>query len=63
MILLYELRTALATCNFELESLKHQYEMLCPNKTLAIPSGLIDLADPLKTTVSIVDSQSLKNEL
>lgn len=32
MVLLYELRTALQTCNFELESLKHQYEMLCPDK-------------------------------
>lgn len=32
MVLLYELRTALATCSFELESLKHQYEMLCPDK-------------------------------
>ncbi|XP_063700040.1 DNA methyltransferase 1-associated protein 1 [Culicoides brevitarsis] len=40
MVLLYELRTALQTCNFELESLKHQYEMLCPDKTLAIPPSL-----------------------
>lgn len=32
MVLLCELRTALSTCNFELESLKHQYEALCPGK-------------------------------
>ncbi|XP_053687754.1 DNA methyltransferase 1-associated protein 1 [Sabethes cyaneus] len=40
MVLLCELRTALATCNFELESLKHQYEALCPGKTLNIPAAL-----------------------
>ena len=34
MVLLCELRTALATCNFELESLKHQYEALCPGKVI-----------------------------
>lgn len=32
MVLLCELRTALATCNFELEASKHQYEALCPGK-------------------------------
>uniref|UniRef100_A0A182LZE9 DNA methyltransferase 1-associated protein 1 n=1 Tax=Anopheles culicifacies TaxID=139723 RepID=A0A182LZE9_9DIPT len=42
MVLLCELRTALATCNFELESLKHQYEALCPGKTLNIPAALIN---------------------
>jgi DNA methyltransferase 1-associated protein 1 len=41
MVLLSELRTALTTCNFELESLKHQYEVLCPGKTLNIPLSLI----------------------
>lgn len=60
MVLLYELRTALATCNFELESLKHQYEMLCPNKTLAIPPGLvIDCIEPLK---SATDAVNIKTE-
>uniref|UniRef100_A0AAG5DJP5 DNA methyltransferase 1-associated protein 1 n=1 Tax=Anopheles atroparvus TaxID=41427 RepID=A0AAG5DJP5_ANOAO len=42
MVLLCELRTALATCNFELESLKHQYEALCPGKTLNIPAALVN---------------------
>ncbi|XP_035788579.1 DNA methyltransferase 1-associated protein 1-like [Anopheles albimanus] len=42
MVLLCELRTALATCVFELESLKHQYEALCPGKTLNIPAALVN---------------------
>lgn len=42
MVLLCELRTALATCTFELESLKHQYEALCPGKTLNIPAALVN---------------------
>ncbi|XP_055917802.1 DNA methyltransferase 1-associated protein 1 [Eupeodes corollae] len=41
MVLLCELRTALATCVYELESLKHQYEAACPGKTLNIPAVLI----------------------
>lgn len=32
MVLLCELRTALADCKFELESLKHQFEAVCPGK-------------------------------
>ncbi|XP_067634127.1 DNA methyltransferase 1-associated protein 1-like [Eurosta solidaginis] len=41
MVLLCELRTALATCVYEMESLKHQYEAACPGKTLNIPPSLI----------------------
>lgn len=40
LVLLSELRTALATCTFELESLKHQYESACPGKSLNIPALL-----------------------
>lgn len=40
LVLLSELRSALATCTFELESLKHQYETACPGKTLSIPASL-----------------------
>lgn len=58
MVLLYELRTALATCNFELESLKHQYEMLCPNKTLAIPPGLIDSMKPISNIAADTTSEN-----
>lgn len=32
MVLLYELRTALGNCDYELQSLRHQYEALCPGK-------------------------------
>jgi len=59
MILLYELRTALATCNFELESLKHQYEMLCPNKTLAIPPGLIEQMDGNRSVGNMNDTMPI----
>lgn len=41
LVLLSELRQALATCTFELESLKHQYETACPGKTLSIPASLV----------------------
>ncbi|XP_017093696.2 DNA methyltransferase 1-associated protein 1 [Drosophila bipectinata] len=45
MVLLCELRTALSTCVYEMESLKHQYEAACPGKTLNIPPSLV----PIKT--------------
>jgi DNA methyltransferase 1-associated protein 1 len=32
MVLLYELKTALATCEYELQTLRHQYEALNPGK-------------------------------
>lgn len=48
MVLLCELRTALTTCSFELESLKHQYEALCPGKTLSIPASLVAVPDDTK---------------
>ena len=32
MVLLYELKAALANCEFELQSLRHQYEALNPGK-------------------------------
>ncbi|CAN8004161.1 unnamed protein product [Ixodes hexagonus] len=33
MVLLYELKLALATCEYELQTLRHQYEVLAPDKT------------------------------
>ncbi|XP_011196367.1 DNA methyltransferase 1-associated protein 1 [Zeugodacus cucurbitae] len=50
MVLLCELRTALSTCVYEMESLKHQYEAACPGKTLNIPPSLIP-AEPIKEEV------------
>lgn len=36
MVLLYELKTALATCEFELQTLRHQYEALNPGKVTSL---------------------------
>ncbi|CAG9764902.1 unnamed protein product [Ceutorhynchus assimilis] len=40
MVLLLEIKGALATCDYELQSLRHQYEAMAPGKTLAIPAQL-----------------------
>ena len=32
MLLLYELKMGLSSCEFELQTLKHQYEALAPGK-------------------------------
>lgn len=32
MVLLFELKSALTTCEFELQALRHQYEALNPGK-------------------------------
>ena len=41
MVLLYELKMALANCEYELQSLKHQFEASQPGKTLDIPTSLL----------------------
>jgi len=40
MVLLYELKNALAACEQELHSLKGQFEAACPGKSLEIPDKL-----------------------
>lgn len=40
MVLLYELKNALATCEYDLTTLKHQYESLRPGNTLEIPEKI-----------------------
>uniref|UniRef100_A0A1B6C5W3 DNA methyltransferase 1-associated protein 1 n=2 Tax=Clastoptera arizonana TaxID=38151 RepID=A0A1B6C5W3_9HEMI len=40
MVLLYELKTALATYEFELQTLRHQYEAFNQGKALVIPSAI-----------------------
>lgn len=40
MVLLFELKSALSTCEFELQALRHQYEALNPGKTLTIPASI-----------------------
>ena len=41
MVLLYELKMALANCEYELQALKHQFEASQPGKTLDIPTSLL----------------------
>jgi DNA methyltransferase 1-associated protein 1 len=41
MVLLMEIKSALSTCEFELQSLRHQYEALNPGRTLTIPTQLL----------------------
>ena len=63
MVLLYELKAALATCEQELHSLKAQYETLCPGKTLEIPeqlrppplSALLKGDKPVKNISDVID--------
>lgn len=40
MVLLYELKCALANFEFELQTLKHQYEAIQPGKQLEVPAVL-----------------------
>ncbi|CAH1163648.1 unnamed protein product [Phaedon cochleariae] len=45
MVLLIEIKAALSTCEYELQSLRHQYEALNPGKSLSIPPQLLSSAD------------------
>jgi len=40
MVLLYELKNALTNCEYEMTSLKHQYEGMVSGKTLDIPPSI-----------------------
>merc|ERR1712168_1071998 len=40
MVLLYELKNALTNCEYEMSSLKHQYEGMVVGKTLDIPQSI-----------------------
>ncbi|XP_045160572.2 DNA methyltransferase 1-associated protein 1-like isoform X1 [Mercenaria mercenaria] len=56
IVLLYELKLALATCDYELETLKHQYETINPGKTPDVP--LPENPDPLLEIGQSEDDQS-----
>ena len=45
LVLLYELKLGLSTCEYELQALRHQYEALAPGKTLEIPPSLLSNND------------------
>ncbi|XP_057320061.1 DNA methyltransferase 1-associated protein 1 [Microplitis mediator] len=51
IILHFELQGALATCNYELQSLRHQYEALAPGKTLTIPAALMPKNEEVKSEI------------
>ncbi|XP_051174147.1 DNA methyltransferase 1-associated protein 1 isoform X1 [Leptopilina boulardi] len=61
MVLHYELRGALTTCDYELQSLRHQYEALVPGKTLTIPAALLPKAEPevKSDIIDVVGSPSM----
>lgn len=48
MVLLYELKQALDNYQFELQSLKHQYEALHPGETINIPERIFEPTSLLK---------------
>lgn len=35
LLLLYELKQAMGTCEYELQTMKHQYELICPGKLVS----------------------------
>jgi len=50
LVLLYELKLGLSTCEYELQALRHQYEGLAPGKTLEIPASLLSNVEPAIAT-------------
>ncbi len=46
LVLLFELKLGLSTCEYELQALRHQYEALAPGKTLEIPPTLLSITAP-----------------
>lgn len=61
IVLHYELRGALTTCEYELQSLRHQYEALVPGKTLTIPAALLPKLEPevKSDIIDVVGSPSM----
>lgn len=53
LVLLYELKLGLSTCEYELQALRHQYEALAPGKTLEIPSSLLSNNDTAIATEEV----------
>ncbi|CAH1392894.1 unnamed protein product [Nezara viridula] len=60
LLLLHELKIAMSNCEFELQSLRHQYEAADPGKTLVIPKGLFNESSstPVITTASTVNQKT-----
>lgn len=62
MVLLYELKNALTNCEYELTSLKHQYEGLVPGKTLEIPQAIKTTAGSLAEGAAAAANSSEKKK-
>jgi len=61
LVLLYELKMGLSSCEYELQALRHQYEALAPGKSLEIPASLLSSASGEGSSTSI--SNALPEEL
>ncbi|XP_041985178.1 DNA methyltransferase 1-associated protein 1 [Aricia agestis] len=66
LALALDLKNALASCEFELQALRHQYEALNPGKTLSIPAGIcnsnVDMeSKPSGEIIDVVGSPSAMN--
>ncbi|CAF4848880.1 unnamed protein product [Pieris macdunnoughi] len=66
LALVLDLKNALASCEFELQALRHQYEALNPGKTLTIPPSLCNTntdgeSKPVGEIIDVVGSPSTLN--
>lgn len=59
IVLLYELKIALATCDYELESLKHRFETLAPGKPLPVETCI--KSEPESSVLSAETTGSMVN--
>ena len=59
LVLLYELKLGLSTCEYELQALRHQYEALAPGKSLEIPASLLSNIEPTIATEDISRPKAL----
>lgn len=63
LVLLYELKLGLSTCEYELQALRHQYEALAPGKTLEIPPSLLSNNDSLPPTEEVTTRPKALSEV
>ncbi|KOB74181.1 DNA methyltransferase 1-associated protein 1 [Operophtera brumata] len=66
LALVLDLKNALASCEFELQALRHQYEALNPGKTLTIPSSICNTSTdsetkPMGEIIDVVGSPGAHN--
>ncbi|XP_060803885.1 DNA methyltransferase 1-associated protein 1 [Amyelois transitella] len=65
LALVLDLKSALVSCEFELQALRHQYEAVNPGKTLTIPASICSSTDneakPMSEIIDVVGSPSAHN--